>query len=166
MVWSNRSKTVIPTSIVKKAEGEDDDNSNLRELLSVYRGVMDMELSSSVYPTVLCSNSTVLLKRYPAAMADVFDQDSTLLPYVHFIPVHSNLSNLQSQVQYILGHFDDNHTKGGTVRISQILANAKRWCHTYMVRARSYRCPKIHFDLSSFLEPANWPFSETEGFQV
>jgi hypothetical protein len=90
-----------------------------------YKAIVDIDgyTWSSRFASQLCRNS-VLVKVKPK-WVDYFDKE--LKPWVHYVPVHANLSNLAETVDYVLSNDDE---------MQQIVQNANKWCASRLVRER------------------------------
>jgi hypothetical protein len=64
------------------------------------------------------------LKRHPSSFVDLFS--STLEPWIHYVPVKPDLSDVEQMVQYVLN--PENEEKMAT-----IVSNANEWCRRHMV---------------------------------
>jgi hypothetical protein len=90
-----------------------------------YRAILDIDGNSwsSRFGSLLCYHS-VILKVEPMYV-DYFHY-ATLIPNVHYIPVHYNLSNLYDQTLYVM---DPNNQDD----VQRIIRNANLWCQQNMV---------------------------------
>ena len=93
-----------------------------------YRAILDIDGNSwsSRFGSLLCYHS-VILKVEPMYV-DYFHY-STLIPNVHYVPVHYNLSNLYSQTLYVMDPNNQND-------IQRIIRNANMWCQHNMVYSK------------------------------
>lgn len=89
-----------------------------------YRAVIDLDGNawSSRFASLLCSQQ-VVLKVQPRSVDYFFP---SLEPYVHYIPVNANLSDLKEQA--LRAVFDDELAL-------RIISNANAWCHVNLTRA-------------------------------
>ena len=93
-----------------------------------YRAILDIDGNSwsSRFGSLLCYHS-VILKVEPRYV-DYFHYAS-LIPNVHYVPVHYNLSNLYSQTLYVMD-------PKNAADIQRIIHNANAWCQTNMVYSK------------------------------
>ena len=92
-----------------------------------YRAILDVDgLSwSSRFVTLLCFNSVVL--KVEPEFVDYFHGD--VQPWVHYIPVASDLRDLEEMAAYANDPAND-------ASIQRIIANANAWCHARLVHSR------------------------------
>ena len=139
--------TLWPVLVVDKAkilDKGDDWKPERSEMYDLYSGVLDIDHTSNLYPSLLCQTS-VVLKRHPADFVDLFS--STLEPWVHYVPVKSDLSDIDNQVEYVLDPKNDE-------QMTTIVANANSWCHQHMVSTRTrqyHRIVALALSLTPFL---------------
>jgi hypothetical protein len=89
-----------------------------------YVGVLDLDGNSwrSRFRTLLCYKS-VLLKVEPRFVDSFYKH---LLPWVHYIPVRGNVSDLLERAAYVA---DPRNRE----RVRAIAASANAWCRSYMI---------------------------------
>ena len=100
-----------------------------------YRGVIDMDGNSwsSRFGRLLCYNSVVL--KVEPSWVDYFyykqdrDQESKLQPWVHYIPIQADLSDLLEMATFVADPNNDDV-------LIQMVQNANTWCRQNMVRRR------------------------------
>ena len=87
-----------------------------------YAAVVDVDGNawSSRFATLLCMDSVVL--KVEPTMVDYFHFQ--LEPWIHYIPVSSDLHDLINNIQWVLNHPNETQT---------ILDNAHHWCSQHMV---------------------------------
>jgi hypothetical protein len=101
-----------------------------------YRGIIDMDGNSwsSRFGRLLCYNS-VVLKVEPSWVdyfyyKDGWDRDEPKLqPWVHYIPVQADLSDLLEMATFVADPANDDF-------LIQMVHNANTWCSQNMVRRR------------------------------
>jgi hypothetical protein len=86
-----------------------------------YRAIIDIDSNgaSTRYGPLLCMNSVVV--KVKPTFGSYWDDE--LEPWVHFIPVESDLSDLKKQVDFAVSN---KHQK----EVRQIIKNANSWCRT------------------------------------
>jgi Glycosyl transferase family 90 len=90
-----------------------------------YKAILDLDGNSwsSRFGSLLCYHSVVL--KVDPRFVDYFHY-ATLIPNVHYIPVHYNLSNLYDQAAYVLDPANQAH-------VQQVIRSANAWCQEHMV---------------------------------
>jgi Glycosyl transferase family 90 len=107
-----------------------------------YKAILDIDgySWSSRFGRLLCSSSVVL--KVEPMYVDYFQ--STVLPWVHYIPIQNDLSDLVEKARYVVSENDDTimgatayatNTKFNMTReqhIQMIITNANNWCQQHM----------------------------------
>lgn len=106
-----------------KRNYDDESKPENSGIYKFYTAALDIDRTSSLYPSLLCK-TTVLMKRYPADFIDMFTE--TLEPWVHYVPVKHDLSDIDEMVKYVL---DPKNAE----KLNKIVKNANEWCSTHMV---------------------------------
>lgn len=90
-----------------------------------YKAILDLDGNSwsSRFGSLLCYHSVVL--KVDPRFVDYFHY-ATLIPNVHYIPVHYNLSNLYEQTVYVMDPTNQAH-------VQQVIRQANAWCQEHMV---------------------------------
>lgn len=89
-----------------------------------YKAIVDIDGNSwsSRFPELLCMNSVVL--KVTPGWVDYFYMDE-VQPWVHYIPVNDNLTNLLDMVHMVIDPSRENQMR-------TIVENANAWCQTKM----------------------------------
>ena len=89
-----------------------------------YRAILDIDGNSwsSRFGLLMCYNS-VILKVEPKYVDYFFD---SLQPWVHYVPVQYDLSDLITQAAWVL---DPRHAAA----VQKIIAHANQWCQEYLI---------------------------------
>jgi hypothetical protein len=95
-----------------------------------YKAVIDMDGNSwsSRFSFLLCMNS-VVLKVQPDWSDYFFEHE--LSPYVHYLPIHKNLSNLEETISAVMN--SDN-----AALMKSIVHNANSWCKRKFTGSQRY----------------------------
>jgi len=106
-----QTKEIKKTGLLKKLIPKRD--------FSKYKAIVDIDGNSwsSRFASLLCMNSIVL--KVQPQWVDYFH--SELLPFVHYLPVNKNLSNLQDMVNLAID-------ESMSPRMQAIVTNANLWC--------------------------------------
>lgn len=135
--------TVLSDEETESESGlKSDEEEIFDERYFAYSAVLDMDITSFLYPKVLCetssSSSPVLMKQVPSTTSSALSfmdtlWASTLEPWVHYVPLKQDWSDLKEQIEYVL---DPQNAQ----QMNAIVQKGKQWCQTYMVRPYS----KVH----------------------
>jgi len=95
-----------------------------------YKAVIDMDGNSwsSRFSFLLCMNS-VVLKVQPDWSEYFFDHE--LSPYVHYLPIHKNLSNLEETISVVVN-------SENAALMKSIVHNANSWCKRKFTGTQRY----------------------------
>ena len=91
-----------------------------------YRAIVDIDSNgaSTRFGPLLCMNSVVI--KVQPRFGSYWNHE--LEPWVHYVPVEWDLSDLQKQVDFAVSNKHQN-------QIRQIIRNANAWCRTVSNRA-------------------------------
>jgi hypothetical protein len=94
-----------------------------------YKAIVDIDGNSwsSRFVSLLCMNSVVL--KVQPNMVDYSYVE--LQPWVHFIPIHGNLSNLEEMINFV-----SSKEKKKIERVQSIVRNANEWCQAKMTSSQ------------------------------
>lgn len=95
------------------------------EAFQKYKAILDIDGNSwsSRFGLLLCYNSVIL--KVDPEYVDYF-HFKYLKPWIHYVPVNGDLSDLTKQARYVL---DRNHS----AVVQTIISNANAWCRQHMV---------------------------------
>lgn len=107
-----------------------------------YAAVLSLDTTSSLYPSILCqstsSSSPVLLLRHPQSFVDAFS--ASLAPWIHFIPVLPDWSDLPKQIDYALD----------APKAARIAFHDREWCERYFTH--EWMAERVLDSLAVFVE--------------
>ena len=95
-----------------------------------YKAILDVDGNSwsSRFPKLLCMNSVVM--KVEPEYTDYFLPSDSLKPWVHYVPIHMNSSNIYDiATMYVLNPIYDEQMK-------QIVQNANTWCKQNMIKSK------------------------------